>query len=337
MSPYRCLALAALLGFAPGLCYSQNKPASQLISKSALEAITGYKFEEPQDVRVEDAWLPFPALPRIMASSACAYPISASDSRKLNGRVDLTVWYMQKTDEENAKDIFFRQLESKLQRRDEVGGLGCPAIYNNFFLYVFKGIPNGLMILRISAPRATLDAQLEVEKLNKKIALAVLPPLEKLAGVVPVDQIAEPEDALKGQTGMSVVISIHGNRELREPAFRGDIVEQLEKLGITVFPRNDPPKFPILWLNVRAISGEMGGALDKHGMVIGREFYIMYSLALFFDQLFPVKTGGAAKFMEARTWTSSWFGLPSESQGVHGEVRNLAGNFAAAYRKANGR
>src|SRR6266571_3332580 len=65
MSPHRCLALAALLGLAPGLCYSQNKPASQLITKSALEAIIGYKLENPQDQRVEDAWLPFRALPRI--------------------------------------------------------------------------------------------------------------------------------------------------------------------------------------------------------------------------------------------------------------------------------
>src|SRR6266446_6068523 len=98
MSPHRCLALAALLGLAPGLCYSQNKPASQLIPKSALEAIIGYKLEDPQDQRVEDAWLPFPALPRITASSACAYPISASDSTKLDRSGDLTVWSMQKTD-----------------------------------------------------------------------------------------------------------------------------------------------------------------------------------------------------------------------------------------------
>src|SRR5260370_16180678 len=103
------------------------------------------------------------------------------------------------------------------------------------------------MILRISAPRAHRDAELEVEELNKKIALAVWATFEKLGGVVPVDKIAEPEDALKGQTGMSVVISIHGSG-LLEPAVRADIVEQLEILGITVFPRNDPPKFPILWL-----------------------------------------------------------------------------------------
>jgi hypothetical protein len=244
---------------------------------------------------------------------------------------------MQKTDEETAKQIFLRQLESNLWRRDEVAGLGCPAIYDNFFLYVFKGIPNGLMILRISAPRATRDAQVEVEKLNKQIALAVLATFEKLGGVVPVDQIAEPEEALKGQTAMSVVISIHGDRGTAEPTLRADIAAQLEKLGITVLPRNDPPKFPILWLNVKATRVALGSSYDSRtGVSTPERTFTLYSLTLFFDQLFPVTTGGAAKFVEARTWNTSWFGESSAGQGVRSEVRTLVANFADAYRKANG-
>jgi hypothetical protein len=338
MSPRRCLALAALLTIAPCLCYSQNKPACQLLTRSALEAITGYKLDDPQDQRVQDARLPFRALPRITASSACAYTIAASDSRHIDGKVDLTVWYTQKTDEETAKHIFFKELESNLYRRDEVGGLGCPAIYDNFFLYVFKGIPDGLMILRISAPRATRDAQVEVEKLNKQIALAILGTFEKLTEVIPVDQIAEPEDALKGQTAMSVVISIHGDRDTSEPTLRADIAGQLEKLGITVYPRNDPPKFPILWLNVRAVRVELGGSVDSRtGISSPQQVYSLYSLTLFFDELFPGKPGGVGKFVEARTWNNSWLGQSSPGNGVRSEVRTLVGNFATAYRKANRR
>ena len=262
MSAHRWLVVAAIFGCTAGACYSQNKSACQLTTTSALEVLTQYKYEQPQSQPVEDDLIPFKDFPPIIGSSACSYKIAASDPRSGDSGVRLAVWYMQRTDPENAKEAFLREQARNYRGRQGVNGIGYPAVYTavNSSLYVFKSVTPGLMVLRVTGPVGVVRSLAEVLEPEKKVAVGLLGPPAELSGVVPKDKIIDPSEVLRGQTGMSVEIKITGIRDIPESTYRADIIDQLERIGITVFPRNDPPKFPALTLKVDAILGRLIGS-----------------------------------------------------------------------------
>jgi len=333
----RHLALAALLGFATGLCYAQNKPACQLITNSALERVTGHKYGEPQDKPVEDTLLPFRFLPAIVAKSACYYPYASSDPWSTQGGLRVAVWYMQRTDPENAQQTFFSELARNGQGREVVPG-GYPTIYTPLgsSSYVFKSVPSGLMILRIqagirySSPQQALSEEFAA---GLKLASGLLGEPNKLEGVVPSDQIIDPDESLRGQTGMSVAVRIDGIRDIPESTYRADIVVNLERLGITVFPRNVPPKFPVLVLDVDALSSSTSAT---NGRSVVRTPLVIYTLSLSFKQLFPIKAGGT-KMVEGTTWLTGSFGVVPEEQAesIRDKVLKLIGVFGTSYQNVN--
>lgn len=336
MPTLRSLAIATVLGFVPGLCYAQNKSACELTTSAALEDVTGHKFGQPQNKSLDDDTLvPFRSLPRIIASSACLYPYAVSDPWSFGGSrgIKVAIWYMERTDAERAQKLLFDEQAKYYRGRVVVRG-GYPTLYLpvSTSSYVFKDVPSGLVLLRIQAGLQYSSASTaESEEVNagKRLASALLGPPNQLPGVVPSDQIVDSDECLRGQTGMSIVIKIKGIRDIPESTYRADIALNLERLGITVFPRNDPPKFPVLLLNVDAL-------LSTYGTL--RIPVTVYTLSLHFQQLFPVKAG-AAKWVDATTWTTGSFGaMPAiQALSIRDEVLKLIGNFGIAYQKVNGK
>jgi hypothetical protein len=320
---------------------AQKTPACQLISKSSLETIMGFQLSDPKIVPVEDKLLPFAALPRIIASSSCQIH-----------NVGLTVWYMQNADPENARDTFFRSQEENLRGRIKGRVLGYPSLFASpgSSTYIFTGGPNGLMILRINSSVSVRDDEKAYLNRATEIASGIWGPPAKLTGIVPNDQVVpQGEMALKGQTGMSVIITLDGMPNLSEPRqlitgihsveysdFRTDIVAQLERVGITVFPRNDPPKYPVLAFE---FSGKTGPLLDPTFQNRAPTVFTIFNLSLSFKQLFPTQAATGARFVEATMWQAESYGaIPAvQIDQIRDKVATMATGFAAAWQKANGK
>ena len=339
----RCVTFAALLGLVAEPCFSQNKPVSQLLSPATLESITGYKFDAPKELQAKDNGevLPFDALPALISSSGCSFPISPSKPGEIagaKGGVTIMSWLFGRTDAESAKEETKAVLANRFVGREDDPTLAYPAVFADASggLYVFKSTPAGLWVLLIESGVPGYGGSLStVLDLDNKIALAVLGGAEKPAGVVPLDLILDKEDSLKGLTGVSVLVYVNGQTEGTANDLRVEVVRQIEQLGITVFPENTPPKFPILYVNVNlrdytyATKNLLGGTTASLAVTT-------YAIALYLDELFPVRTGDGQKYVQGKTWSTESFDT-EQSAGL--DLSDLVGRrmakFLDAYQKAN--
>jgi len=297
----------------------------------------GFPFTGPQNRAVENSLLPLAALGPMISSSSCLFETASPEAKKFNSGVLVTVWYLQDADPETAKDTFLATLEKNFQGRLNVDGLGYPAVYThpNSSLYVFSRASRALVILQatvLGAPteESSKNPSIYLGQLldrEKKIALRALGAPQKLAGVVSTDRILSADEALRGQRAMSVVVNVAGIRDIPEATFRSDLVVQLQRLGITVFPRNDPPKFPVLRLNVDATLARLTGSL-----------FTVYTLSLEFRELFPLQSASAqAQYVRTTVWSTGSFGaMPSiQAMSLRAEADKLTSEFAKVYRAVN--
>ncbi|MGB6267023.1 MAG: hypothetical protein WBF56_14890 [Candidatus Acidiferrales bacterium] len=58
---------------------------------------------------------------------------------------------------------------------------------------------------------------------------------------------------LRGQTAMSVYVSVYGTREVNAAEIRLSIEEQLRQLGINILPHTAPPGFPVFNLTIKEV------------------------------------------------------------------------------------
>ena len=335
---FRYVAFTALLGLVVEPCFSQYKPVSQLLSTSTLASITGYKFDAPRIIEAKDDVLPFGALPRLINSSACFFPISPSKPGEVagaEGGITINSWYFGRTDAESAKEETSANLDSKFLGPYKDPSLAYPAVFAiSRGLYVFKSTPGGLLILLIKAGIPGIGGSVPtLLDVHNRIALAVFGGPEKLAGVVPLDQILEREDSLKGLAGVSVLTYVNGETEGDANDLRIEMVGQLEKLGINVFPKNEPPKFPILYLNVGLRPNTI---VTTTGFTTSTLSIQTYLISLDLEDLFPVGTVGGQKYVPAKTWiTESYDTVASSDFDLSDKVGQRMAKFAEAYEKAN--
>ena len=58
---------------------------------------------------------------------------------------------------------------------------------------------------------------------------------------------------LRGQTAMSVYVSVYGTSEVNAAEIRLSIEEQFRQLGINVLPHTAPPGFPVFNLTIKEV------------------------------------------------------------------------------------
>jgi hypothetical protein len=143
-------------------------------------------------------------------------------------------------------------------------------------------------------------------------------------------EVISGEDSMKGQTAMSVAISIDGIKDIPESIFRSDIEAALKQNGITILPQSDPPKYPILRLLVTVTPWKDGSGNQ----------YALYELSLELRQILSLQSrGGTPKLVEGTTWKTGSYGIVpmTQSSSIRGYAESLLPVFIDTYLKVNTR
>lgn len=132
-------------------------------------------------------------------------------------------------------------------------------------------------------------------------------------------EIISAEEALRGQTSMSVYIDIKGIKDIPESVFQSDIETKLQQNGITVLPLSNPLKFPLLLLSVGA-----GITTEGNGSYI-----TYYHISLEYRQLFPISPNRVSKLVKATTWRDWTYGVMPSIQAL--SIRRYADDLTTEF------
>jgi hypothetical protein len=109
-------------------------------------------------------------------------------------------------------------------------------------------------------------------------------------------EIVPYDDALKGQSAVSVFVEIDGEDQFD---YRSVVEAQLREAGIKVLPQTDPPTFPLLRLIISTFDSRLSGTMNEP---LGTPLSL-YVVRLQYRQLLPVP-GQPHRSLRVTTWES---------------------------------
>jgi hypothetical protein len=165
---------------------AQKTPASELITKSDLETIMGFTFQEPKSCEVKDLLSKEP-LKDVEEVSSCFFESALPEANRFNKGIKLTVRYLREKDADQA-ETYIRQAIKRAtdSRARSLEALGYGGFYVSVAqsIFVLKPTLRGCMLLQVAMDGAPSEASDKNHSLwlddlldrEKKIAVKVLGP-----------------------------------------------------------------------------------------------------------------------------------------------------------------
>ncbi len=158
---------------------AKETEATQLLSKVDLEAIMGFKFQEPKGDKPVDP-LSSEQLEQVEKTSSCFFDSDLPKSNRFNHGVRLTVRYLTESDADRAEDsIRHAAFRATGLRPAGLKHFSYSAFTVQSSIYVFKPTPEGCTMLEVAIDGAPSDltrlndSRAYEERLTKEKAIAV--------------------------------------------------------------------------------------------------------------------------------------------------------------------
>jgi hypothetical protein len=172
-----------------------------------------------------------------------------------------------------------------------------------------------------------------------------------IAGSAIQGNVRAPADntPLRGQTAMSVYVSVHGTSEINPAEIRLSIEEQLRQLGINILPQTAPPGFPVFNLTIKEVISTQTAGTTTHPVdptqPFGRQFTtpgfttttVAFDLSADLRRLVPGTTTANNPIQDEAIWKIAESGEVGgvASIGVADEALKLAIHFVDAWASVN--
>ena len=173
----------------------------------------------------------------------------------------------------------------------------------------------------------------------------------RIAGSAIQGNVRAPADntPLRGQTAMSVYVSVYGTSEINPAEIRLSIEEQLRQLGINILPHTAPPVFPVFNLTIKEVLSTHTVGPTTHPVdptqPFGRQFTtpgftsmtVAFDLSADLRRLVPGTTTANNPIQDEAIWKIAESGEVGgvASIGVADEALKLAIHFVDAWASVN--